>query len=86
MANGSGDYVIAFSTHPGNVIDARARGPRSITVLRNAAMTSLFEGVVDATEESVLNALLAARDTTGRQGRAISALDHDAVRSFLSGR
>ena len=83
MSNGSGDYVIAFSTYEGNVIDAHETEPRSMTVLSNQQMTPLFQAVVDATEESVLNSLLAAQTTTGRDGNVARALDLDRLRRFL---
>ncbi|MEE8468575.1 MAG: P1 family peptidase, partial [Planctomycetota bacterium] len=80
MSNGSGDYVIAFSTHPANRVRAGARGPQSRTVLPNREMTPLFQAVVEATEEAVLNSLLAAETTTGRGGHTARAIDHGVVR------
>ncbi len=85
MSNGSGDYVIAFSTYGGNVIDAGVREPHTMTVLPNSRMTPLFRAVVDATEESVLNSLLAARTTTGCGGHVTRAIDVEAVRRFVAG-
>ena len=80
MSNGSGDYVIAFSTHPANRIDTSAKGPRSAAVLPNGEMTPLFRAVVEGTEEAVLNSLVAARTTTGRDGHTARAIDHDTLR------
>ncbi len=80
MANGSGDYVVAFSTFDGNVIAAEAREPRTVTVLPNARMTPLFQAVVEATEEAVLNSLVAARTTTGRAGHTARAIEHERLR------
>lgn len=80
MSNGSGDYVIAFSTHPANRVRAGARGPQSRTVLPNREMTPLFQAVVEATEEALLNSLLAAETTTGRGGHTAQAINHGAVR------
>ena len=80
MSNGSGDYVIAFSTYAGNRIVASAREPFPITVLPNARMTPLFQAVVEATEEAVLNSLVAATTTTGRDGHTAQAIDHEALR------
>ena len=86
MSNGSGDYVIAFSTHEGNVIDPRRGGPRTMTVLANHQMTPLFQAVVDSTEEAVLNSLTAAHTTKGRKGHTARAIDLDALRRFQAGR
>lgn len=67
MSNGSGDYVIAFSTA------AQARRPlgtpvQALALLPNEAMTPLFEAVADATEEAILNSLFRATTVTGDQG------------------
>ena len=79
MSNGSGDYVIAFSTCAENAIDVNRRGPFKRSVLPNAAMTPLFEAVIEATEEAVLHSLLAAETTTGRDGLTVPAIDSEAV-------
>ena len=68
-SNGSGDYVIAFST--ANTIDDG--GPRTVTLLGNDDMSPLFLGVIEATEEAVYNSLFRATDMTG-QGRRVEAL------------
>ena len=69
MTNGSGDYVIAFSTAP----EARHlpdRERQQLQVLANERMTPLFQGVVEATEEAVLNSLFKAATVRGHQGTA----------------
>jgi len=63
MSNGSGDYVIAFSTAE-SVRRAPARAPRSVTDLPNDAMSPLFQAVAEATEEAVYNSLFKATTTT----------------------
>ena len=68
-SNGSGDYVIAFSTV--NAIDAD--GPRTVTLLGNNDLSPLFLGVIEATEEAIYNSLFRATDMTGR-GRTVEAL------------
>jgi D-aminopeptidase len=78
MANGSGDYAIAFST--ANPIEAGEGALRTVRVLRNDAMTPLFQAVVEATEEAVLDSLFAARTTRGRAGHVAHAIDLEAVR------
>jgi D-aminopeptidase len=88
-SNGSGDYVIAFSTAP----EVRRRpsppgtpvaesGRRSSTELTNDAMSALFQGVVEATEEAIYNSMLRAVTVTSR-GRTIEALPLDRVREIL---
>lgn len=72
MSNGSGDYVIAFSTAPG----LRGRGDGDGVpgaVLPNDAMTPLFDAVAEATEEAIVNSLFRARDMDGHRG-AVQAL------------
>lgn len=79
MTNGSGDYAIAFST--ANRINA-ADAKRNITVLGNDAMSPLFQAVIEATEEAILNSLFRATTVTGN-GRTIEALSIDKVRDVL---
>ncbi len=61
VSNGSGDYVIAFST-----VEGRAGQP----LVDNSQMTPLFQAVAEATEEAIYNALLRARTVESRWGRA----------------
>jgi D-aminopeptidase len=80
--NGSGDYAIAFSTHPGvrRSPDAR-RLP--LTELANDEMTGLFQAVVEATEEAIYNSLLMATTVTAKGG-AVEALPADEVVRILT--
>ncbi len=65
-SNGSGDYVIAFSTDPALRQAYQSESPlHTQTVLRNDAMSPLFLASVEATEEAILNALFAAETMTG---------------------
>lgn len=75
-SNGSGDIFIAFST--GNTV---RQGERISTVrmLAPEAMTSLFQAAAEATEEAILNALVAAETMQGRDGRVVHALPHDLL-------
>jgi D-aminopeptidase len=84
MDNGSGDYAIAFSTHPS--VRRRWREERRTTVdLGNDAMSGLFQGVVEGTEEAVYNSLLTA--TTQRaNGNTVEALPADEVLRILRAR
>lgn len=66
-SNGSGDYVIAFSTYEGNYIPHRMNSyEETQTVMHNDAMSVLFMAVIEATEEAILNSLCAAESMTGR--------------------
>jgi D-aminopeptidase len=80
--NGSGDLFIAFSTANPNVA-----GPDQIThdvqTIPNDLMDSLFAGVVQATEEAVVNALVDNHSMTGRDSHHVEALPHDRLRELL---
>jgi L-aminopeptidase/D-esterase-like protein len=79
--NGSGDLFLAFSTaNPGT---ARADGPVAVTMLPNERMDPLFAAVVQATEEAIVNALVAGETMTGRDGHKVLALPHDRLREVL---
>jgi D-aminopeptidase len=86
-SNGSGDYVLAFSTSPTVrrrvVQGAGATSPvRQVEDLGNDAMSALFQGVVEATEEAIYNSLFKATTVTSR-GRTIEALPLDRLREIL---
>jgi L-aminopeptidase/D-esterase-like protein len=78
--NGSGDIFIAFSTAP--VGDQKAR-TASITALSNDHIDPLFRATVEATEEAIVNAMVAAETMTGRDGHRAWALPHDRLREVL---
>jgi D-aminopeptidase len=80
-SNGSGDYAIAFSTHPSLRVTG-ASTPQARTILPTEGVSALFEAVLDATEEAIYNSLLQAVDTTGN-GRTVRALPIDALRDTL---
>jgi D-aminopeptidase len=79
MANGSGDYAIAFST--ANRINANDR-LRTVEFLGNDTMSPLFQAVIEATEEAILNSLFKATTVTGN-GRTVEALPMDRVREIM---
>jgi D-aminopeptidase len=84
MDNGSGDYVIAFSTHPG-VRRRREEPRRTVAELGNDAMSGLFEATVEATEEAIYNSLF--RATTQRaNGNVVEALPLAEVTEILKQR
>ena len=79
--NGSGDIFIAFSTaNPGAAAPA---GLVQVAVLPNERMNPLFEATVQATEEAIVNALVAAETTTGVDNRTVVALPHDRLQQAL---
>jgi D-aminopeptidase len=81
MDNGSGDYVIAFSTHPA-VRRRYGEERRTVAELGNDAMSDLFEGTVEATEEAIYNSLFKA--TTQRaNGNTVEAIPVEEVRAIL---
>ncbi|HEY9428474.1 MAG TPA: P1 family peptidase [Gemmatimonadaceae bacterium] len=89
-SNGSGDYVIAFSTAesvrrriPGpDAAPGAGEQPREIADLPNDAMSAIFEGVVEATEEAIYNSLFMATSVTG-SGHTIESIPLDSVRAVL---
>ena len=81
MSNGSGDYVIAFSTHPGGRRKFQEER-RTVAELGNDAMSGLFEGTVEATEEAIYNSLF--RATTERaNGTVVEAIPVGEVVGIL---
>lgn len=72
-SNGSGDYVIAFSTATENRIRA-GEAVRSLKGLGNDALSPLFQATIEATEEAIYNSLLRATTMTGRDGHRVEAL------------
>lgn len=79
--NGSGDIFIAFSTaNPG----AESAGKlHDVQMVPNDDLDPIFHGVVDATEESVVNAMVAAETMTGINNHRVIALPHDELRAVL---
>jgi L-aminopeptidase/D-esterase-like protein len=77
----SGDIFIAFSTaNPGA---AKTSGHPSVTYLPNEDINPIFEATAQATEESIVNALVAAETMTGANDVRVSALPHDRLRAVL---
>jgi D-aminopeptidase len=79
--NGSGDLFLAFST--ANRGAAGREGVKSIAMLPNDEIDPLFDATVEATEEAIINALVAAQTMTGINGNTIYALPHDQLRAVL---
>jgi D-aminopeptidase len=81
-SNGSGDYVLAFSTS--DKVRRAATATRLTTEeLANEQMSGLFEGAVEATEEAIYNSLFQATTTTAN-GHTIEALPLDKVKAILA--
>jgi D-aminopeptidase len=79
-SNGSGDIFIAFSTanaHPGTTDSSQ------FTAMANDSINPLFLATVQATEESIINALVAGRDMTGHRGRSVPGIDHRQLQQVL---
>ena len=79
--NGSGDIFIAFST--ANARSFGSKKPVAVTMTPNDDMNPLFEATVQATEEAIVNALVAAETMTGIDGHRVEALPHDRLRDVL---
>src|SRR5580704_8046955 len=80
--DGSGDIFIAFSTANAGA-GMEQKKPVALQMLPNDRMDALFEATVQATEEAVVNALVAAKTMTGADGHTVEALPHDRLREVL---
>ncbi|HUH61356.1 MAG TPA: P1 family peptidase [Terracidiphilus sp.] len=79
--NSSGDIFLAFSTANSHADDAP--GPNSVRTVSNERITPLFTATVQATEEAIVNAMVAAKTMTGIDGHTVIALPHDKLRGAL---
>ncbi|MET0387828.1 MAG: P1 family peptidase [Polyangiales bacterium] len=78
--NGSGDLFLAFSTANEGV---NLIGPATLRVLGNDQLDALFLAAVQAVEESIINALVAAESMTGRAGTRVPAIDVRELQTIL---
>ncbi len=78
----SGDIFIAFSTANSQIVSEQ-REKMALEAYPNGLLNPIFEGAVQAVEESILNALVAAQTMTGRDGHRVYALPQDEVRTLL---
>ncbi|MCX6574277.1 MAG: P1 family peptidase [Candidatus Aminicenantes bacterium] len=84
FSNGSGDYAVAFSTAPGVRVPHHATEPtRTVTILRDDAVSPLFQAAAEAAEEAILNSLFKAVRTEGKDGHIAEALPLERVRDLL---
>jgi L-aminopeptidase/D-esterase-like protein len=78
---GSGDLFLAFSTGSTGANDTSR--VTSIRMLQDERIDAVYEATVQATEEAIINALLAAKTMTGADDLRVFALPHDRVRTIL---
>jgi len=79
--DGSGDIFVAFSTaNPGA---GSSKGIRQLSMLPNDSLDPIFLATVQATEEAIINAMIAAETMTGIDGHTAIALPHDQLREIL---
>ena len=79
--NGSGDIFIAFST--ANAEASKPTGIAQLTMLPNEMIGSVFDATVQATEEAIINALVAAETMTGVDNHKVTALPHDRLKEVM---
>ncbi|MGE0025065.1 MAG: P1 family peptidase [Hyphomicrobium sp.] len=82
--NNSGDIFLAFSTanDPGPLPEPARLVFEAVS---NDDLDAVYMGVVEAVEEAVLNAMLAAETTTGKGGRVVDAIDHEQLKALFAG-
>ena len=81
-SNGSGDYVIAFSTSY-RIPHETTQPTAAVTLLHNDYMSPLFLAAIEATEEAIVNSLFMAETITGTQGHTIHALPKEKVLDMM---
>jgi L-aminopeptidase/D-esterase-like protein len=80
-SDGSGDIFIGFSTaNPGA---AKSKGVRQLTMLPNQRLNTIFLATVQATEEAIVNAMVAAKTMKGINDLEVIGLPHDRLREVL---
>ena len=79
--NSSGDIFFAFST--ANLEAGKTTGTAQLTMLPNERINSLLDATVNATEEAIVNAMIAAETMKGIDGNTVQAIPHDRLREIL---
>ena len=79
--NGSGDIFIAFST--ANSGASKAEGLSSLQMMVNDSLDPVFKATVEAVEEAIVNAMVAAETMTGIENHRVRAIDHEQLRAVL---
>ena len=83
-SNGSGDYVVAFSTDSTLRIPHQSReATQTTTVLRNDDLSPLFMAAIEATEEAIINSLLMAETMKGKRSRVVEAISMETLLAVL---
>jgi L-aminopeptidase/D-esterase-like protein len=80
--NGSGDIFLAFSTANADAATGD-KGLQHMSLLPNDQLSGLFEATVLATEEAIVNAMVAARTMSGIDGNTLVAIDHARLQQIL---
>jgi L-aminopeptidase/D-esterase-like protein len=81
--NGSGDIFLAFSTANPNAALAEENGIAELRALDNDHLNPLFAVSVFATEEAIVNSMIAAEDMVGHKGFSVKAIRHDELQSVM---
>ncbi len=81
--NASGDLIVSFSTATVEVNHAEQRKPSAILPLASATIDPIFEGTAQASEEAIVNSLVAAETMTGVDGARFFGIPHDELRAIL---
>ena len=81
--NTSGDLIVSFSTATAEVNYAEQGKPSTISPLANLGLDPIFEATAQATEEAIVNAMVAAETMTGVDGARFFGLPHDELRAIL---
>jgi len=82
-SNGSGDYVIAFSTDSSLRVPHNGNAIITNSTLSNDAVTPVFMAAIEATEEAIINSLLMAETMKSKNGRSVEALPIDEVKKIF---
>ena len=79
--NGSGDIFVAFST--ANEVASQSGPTATVKMMTNDEINPLFLGTVQATEEAIINALVAAKDMQGTEGRNVKSISHKDLQKVM---
>jgi len=81
--NGSGDIFLAFSTARTNAPRGDEKGVAQLHALDNDSLNPLFGASVFATEEAIINSMVAAKDMIGHNSFSVKALPHEKLRAVM---
>jgi len=81
--NGSGDIFLAFSTANAEAAHANENGLSNIQTLSNEHIDPVFSAAAYATEEAIINSMIAAEDMKGHNGLSVRALPHHQLKELL---